>query len=286
MGPDPGRADEADRLDVRMGEQRIHLLGAAVHHRENAPGGPCLHEQLGQAHGSEGILLRGLEHEAVTAGHRQREHPERDHGREVEGGDADAHPEGLHPGVAVHPARHVAHGLPQGLARDGAGLLHHLDAAPHVPPGVRQVLAGLLGQQGRQLVVVHLQEVLVVEHHPGPLGGWHLPPRQIGIVGGTYRVLDLGRGSLRHPRQQALIRRVADFNPLLARGWIGLAADMQRQIPELGMVLAHAALSSGWQKVAGHRRSAPLMHTLIIMFAPCVSHPKGAPCGRRATNLP
>ena len=273
MGPDPGRAHETDCLDIGMGQQRIHLLGAAMHHRQNAPGGPRLGKQLGQAHGGERILLGGLEHEAVAAGHRQREHPQRDHGREVEGSDADADPEGLHPGVAIHPARHVAHGLPQGLAGDGAGLLHHLDAAPHIPLGIRQVLAGFLGQQGRQLVVMHFQQMLVVEHHPGPLGGRHLPPQQIGVVGGTYRVLDLGRGSLRHPRQQMLVRRVGHLYPLLACGRTRLATDVERQIPVLGVMLAHAPLLARGQAMAGHPGPATSMLLLHILFTPCAHLP-------------
>ena len=50
VAADPGRAHETDCLDIGMGQQRIHLLGAAVHHRQNALG-PRLGKQLGQAHG-------------------------------------------------------------------------------------------------------------------------------------------------------------------------------------------------------------------------------------------
>ncbi|MNT13409.1 hypothetical protein D3C72_1483790 [compost metagenome] len=250
-----------------------------MHHAEDARWRPRLGEQLGQPHGGQGILLGRFQHEAVAAGHRQGEHPERYHGGEVERRDADTDPQRLHPGVAIHPARHVAHGLPHGLAGDAAGLLHHLDAAPHISPGVRQILARLLGQQGRQLVVMGFEQMLVVEHDPGPLGGRHLPPQQVGVVSAAHRKLHLGRGGSRHPRQQALIRRVGHLDPGLARRRIRFAADIERQIPVLGVVLAHAALSLAvrWlalcQSPSG--RPADRMHSLIILLTPCVC-PLGA----------
>ena len=46
---DVGGADEADRLDARIGEQRVDRLLVAVHHIEHALGQPGLDEQLGDA---------------------------------------------------------------------------------------------------------------------------------------------------------------------------------------------------------------------------------------------
>ncbi len=68
------------------------------------PGGAArLHHQLGQRRGDRGVLLRGLQHEGVAAGDGDAEHPHRDHGREVERGDAGADAQRLAHRIDVDP---------------------------------------------------------------------------------------------------------------------------------------------------------------------------------------
>ena len=52
---------------------------------------PCLHGELSEHHGGSRVLLRGLQNEGVAGGASDGEHPQRDHGREVEGADASTH---------------------------------------------------------------------------------------------------------------------------------------------------------------------------------------------------
>ena len=81
-------ADEADRLDVRVREQRVHRHLVAVHHVEHAVGQPGLAPTARPAAARPTGPSPRLEHERVAAGDREREHPHRHHGREVERGDA------------------------------------------------------------------------------------------------------------------------------------------------------------------------------------------------------
>lgn len=59
-------------------------------------------EHFGQKHGAAWDSLRGLHQVGVAAHHSDREHPQRNHGGEVERGDAGTHSDGQAVGVGVH----------------------------------------------------------------------------------------------------------------------------------------------------------------------------------------
>lgn len=84
MGADFGRTDEGNCLDVLMRADGIHHLLATVHHVEHACRYAGFQRQLDQQHGRQRILLGRFEHEGVAADDGHGEHPQRDHGREVE----------------------------------------------------------------------------------------------------------------------------------------------------------------------------------------------------------
>ena len=113
---------------------------------------------------------------------------------------------------------------------------------------------------------------------------------QVGLLGTSHGQLHFLGGGPRHPRQQALIRRVGHLDPGLARGRVRLAANIKRQIPVLGVVLAHAALSLAARGLAlcqsPSGRPADRMLSLIILLTPCVCLLGVCPCSRHSTNLP
>ncbi|MNQ57947.1 hypothetical protein D3C85_721190 [compost metagenome] len=122
-----------------------------------------------------------------------------------------------------------------------------------------------------------LEQMLVVEHDPGPLRCRHLPPQQVGVVGATHRQLDLGRGGHGQARQQTLIRRVGHLDPCLALGGMGLTAYIERQVAVLGVLVTHAAplLPLGQD-----------LHLLIMLFTPCVRPFEGdAPLAATAQRI-
>jgi hypothetical protein len=188
-------ADEGDGGDVRMLEQLVHLLGAAVHHVQHPLRCARLHEQLDQAHRRQGHLLRGLEHEGVAAGDGQGKHPQGQHRRKVEGGDAEADAQGLRVAVTVDATGHVLHGLTHEQRGNVGRVLHDLDATPDIAFGILEGLARIAGEDLAQFVVVLLEQGLVTQHQPRPLRHRHLAPALEGLArAGDSEVHLLGRG--------------------------------------------------------------------------------------------
>jgi hypothetical protein len=100
-----------------------------------------LQRQFRQQHGSQRILLGGLEYESVAAHDGHGKHPQRNHRGKIEGRDAGAHADGLAQRVGVHPAGDVLGEFTQLQAAARTGMFDHLEPAKHVPLGVRQSLA-------------------------------------------------------------------------------------------------------------------------------------------------
>jgi hypothetical protein len=88
------RADEADRLDVRVVADRFDRLLAAVHDVQHAVGQAGFAQQLGDAAGAERHQLGRLEDHAVAEGDRVGDRPVGHHVREVERRDRATTPTG------------------------------------------------------------------------------------------------------------------------------------------------------------------------------------------------
>ncbi|MNF76681.1 hypothetical protein D3C84_588010 [compost metagenome] len=220
-----------------MGEQGVHLFAAAMDHLQHALGRAGLDEEFGEAVGGQRVLLGRLEDEGVAAGDGQRKHPQRDHRRKVEGGDADAHAQWLDPAGGVDLARDVFHGLAHHQAGHVGGVLDHLDAAPDITLGIGQGLAGFAGQQLAQLVVVLLEQLLVAQHQPGAFRHRHFAPALEGVLGAGDGGLDLLGGGLGRQGQDFLGRRVGDLDQLTGAAFAPLAVDQQRDC--LGHLVLH-----------------------------------------------
>jgi hypothetical protein len=198
---DRGGADEADRRDVRMGEDGVDRLLVAVDDVEHAVGQAGLLHEVGDHQGGRGVLLRGLQDEGVAAGERYREHPHRHHGREVEGRDAGADADRLADRPAVDIRAHVLAELALQELRDAAGELHDLEAADAAALGVAEDLAVLGGDEGGHGVEVGLGQLLELEEDAGALqrrGGG--PAGEGGLRRGD-RLADLGGAGERHLRR-------------------------------------------------------------------------------------
>ncbi len=92
---DVGRADEADRVDVGMVEDRVDHFLVAMDDVEDSVGKAGFLHQLGELDRDGRVAFRGLEDEGVADRDRHSEHPHRDHRREVERRDAGADAERL-----------------------------------------------------------------------------------------------------------------------------------------------------------------------------------------------
>ena len=83
-------------------------------------------QQFGKHHGTARHSLRGLHQVGVSTHHAHREHPQRDHGREVEGGDAGTHTKRQPVGVGVHVFGDGGQSFTHHERGDAAGVFYHL----------------------------------------------------------------------------------------------------------------------------------------------------------------
>ena len=223
------RAHEGHGLDVGVSQQGIHLLLATMDHLQQPRRGTGLLEQLRQAVGGHGVLLGRFEHEGVTGGDGQGEHPQGYHGREVERGNARANAQGLGPGVAVDASCHIAHGFAHHQRGDVGGLLGHFDTSPHIPLGILKGLAGFLAEDLGNLFLVLLEQGLVTQHQPRPLGHRHFLPVSKGSLGGGDGLLHFAGGGRRSFAQHGLGGRVGHRDPLVGMAGNEFAIDQQGQ---------------------------------------------------------
>ena len=205
-----------------------------------------------------GIALGGLQHERVAAGERHREHPHRDHRREVERRDAGAHADRLADRVGVDPGADVLAVLALHQVRDARRELDHLEPARDLALGVDQRLAVLLRDDPAQVLLVPPRAARGsasgcargAAAAPCATPGSASTRRRDGastsaaLANGTWRI-DFARG------------RVGDFAVARGGGVDRLAADPQGQALERGEVHGGLAESGASDRTrGGARRSA------------------------------
>ncbi|MDT4820639.1 hypothetical protein FQZ97_537850 [compost metagenome] len=151
-------ADERDRLNVGMFEQRVDRLLGALHHVEHAIGESGLLEQLSDEQAGAGIDRAGLEHEGIAGRQGHREHPHRHHHREVEGRDARYHAQRLAQGPVVDVGADLVGEIGLEQLRRAAGEFDDLDSAGDFALGVGEHLAVLRGDQPGQFVAMLVEQ--------------------------------------------------------------------------------------------------------------------------------
>ena len=139
--------------------KRVDRLAVAVDDVQHARGRAGLGQELGEPQRAAGILLGWLQDERVPAGDRDREHPHRHHGREVEwrdaGGDADRLAQ--RPAVDAAPDRVAVLALQQ--LRDAAGELDDLEPARDLAARIGEHLAVLARDDRGELAGMLLDQV-------------------------------------------------------------------------------------------------------------------------------
>ena len=164
---------------------------------EDAVGEAGFFEHFGQEVGGAGVSLRGFEDEGVAAGEGEGKHPERDHGGEVEGGDAGDYAEGLAHGVAVDAGADLLGELAFEEVGDAGGELDVFEAAGGFAAGVGEDFAVFAIDEGGDFVEAALVDFAEAEEDAGAaerrLGG----PVGEGGGGGGYGGIDLSGGGER-----------------------------------------------------------------------------------------
>ena len=188
---DRRRADERDRTHQRVSQERIDALLVAVHDVEDPLGQPRLHQELAHADRRQRDLFRGLQDKRVAADDRDREHPERDHRREIKRRDARAHADRVADRLAVDLAGDVGERLTHDQAGYSAGELDDLDAAVDRRTRFGKGLAVLARDQVRQLLGVGGQLFAKPEHDACPFDDRRLGPGGQGPGGRLHGPVDL-----------------------------------------------------------------------------------------------
>src|SRR5690554_2893505 len=249
------RTDKGNGLDGRIVQQGIHLLLGTVYYLQNALGRTGFFEQFRQAHRGQRILLGRFQYKGVAAGDGQGEHPQGNHGREVERGDPDADAQGLHHAIGVNFPGHVLQSFAHHQGGNVAGVLNHFNAAPDIAFGVGKRLAGFLAESFRNFVLVFLEQGLIAEHQTCPCWGWDFFPGLEGVFGAGNGLFDLVTGGAGNFGQDELGRRIQ-----VGKAAAGLTFN-KLAIDEQGYLLVHGLsscclwqLSALWGAPPGQNR--------------------------------
>ncbi len=188
---DRRRADEADGLDVRIVDDRVHALLVAVHDIEMPPASPPRSSARRGASARRDPALDGLRMKALPQAMAGASFPHRDHGREVEGRDARHHAERLAHRIDVDAGPAPSVNSP--LSMCGAP---SATSTTSTPRWISPLASGIVLPCSRagvgELVVMHRHELQELHQHT------HAPLR-IDRGPGRLRRLGVGDG-FRHLR--------------------------------------------------------------------------------------
>ena len=167
---DRRRTNEADRCDIRMGQDSIDCDLVALHDVEHARGEAGVAQELSQEQRYRGVFLARLEDEGISGRDRVREHPHGHHGREIEGGDAGDDPERLLDRIHIDARRYLFTETTLEEGWDTAGEFQILDTARQFPCGITRHLAVFVRYEFSDRVAVFDDQVTEIEHDLGATG--------------------------------------------------------------------------------------------------------------------
>jgi hypothetical protein len=159
-----------------MIQDPIHDDLVSLHDLEDAVRKAGVAEGLREHQRRGGVLLGGLEDEAVAGRHRRRAHPHRDHRGEVERRDPRDHAERLTDRVQVEAGRHLLAERALEQVGQAGRELQELDAALDLGGGVEQALAVLARDDLRDVGLPPVQHLAHPEEQRGAAGERHGPP--------------------------------------------------------------------------------------------------------------
>jgi len=209
-------ADEADRLYLRMREQRIDDDLVALHDVEDAIGQTGFLEQIGHEQRRRRIALARLQNERVARRDRDREHPARHHARKVERRDARDDAERLARRPVVHARRDLFGVVALQQLRNAACEFDHVDAARHFTLRIREDLAVLGGDDRGEFVAMLVHQFEELQHDARAADRRRVAPGRERGFRARDGCIDIG-GFTEHELARTLARRGIEHR-LRARG--------------------------------------------------------------------
>ena len=229
-----------------MVEDGVDGFLVAVDDIEDAGRQACLDHQLGQQQRHAGVALGGLQDEGVAAGNRGPELPHRDHGREVERGDAGHHAKRLAHGIDVDAGAGVVGELALHEVRHATGELDDLDTTLDIALGVGDGLAVFASENIGQLVVVARHQLDELHQHAGAalrVGG---SPGRLCSLGILDRGRHLDLGCQRRLGADGAVQRLVDVAEAARRALHVLAADEVCELCRHGDVSSECRVGCWW----------------------------------------
>ena len=231
---DGRRADEAQRLHVRMREQRVDDDLVALHDVEHAIGQAGLLQQVGDEQRRRRVALARLQDEAVAAGDRDREHPHRHHARKVERRDARDDAERLAQRPVVDAGRDLVSEVALQQLRDAAGELDDVDAARDLALRVGEDLAVLGGDHRGERVLVLVEQCEEVIQHARSADRRRVGPGGERGLGCCRRGVDFVDAAQCDLARDGTGGRVVDRLPAAARARDAAAIDVVADLGRRG----------------------------------------------------
>uniref|UniRef100_A0A182PXR4 Uncharacterized protein n=1 Tax=Anopheles epiroticus TaxID=199890 RepID=A0A182PXR4_9DIPT len=206
-------ADKVDRVVRTMND---------VHHTGRAAG---LVQHLHQQHCRARDTLGRFDDACVAARDRYREHPQRNHGGEVERCNTGRYTERQRVRVRIHVLRNVWHGFTHLQRCDAAAVLHHLQSTQNITLGIDQRFALLLGDVFRQLRHVVADNVLQLEHDLLSAQDRRLAPGLVCLLGRFHRCLHFILRAFGNTRYYLVRGRIVQIDPVVRLRIDELAID-------------------------------------------------------------
>ena len=147
--------DEGNSSDIGMGANVCHSLFSTLDNVDNAIGDSGLLQEVHEDLHGTWDLLRGLHDVGVTKCDGKREHPERAHSGEVEGGNTCADTERGPVAVNINTLCHILKGLPLCERAEAAGVLNDFVASEDITLGVNERFTVLLGDNLDDFVLIN-----------------------------------------------------------------------------------------------------------------------------------
>ncbi len=248
-------ADEGDTADARLVADVVDAVVGTVDHVEHTVGETSLLGEAGQNEGSRRSLLRGLEDHGVTNSGGNGEHPEGNHGGEVERADTTHDAKGLAVGVGVNVLGELLKSLTLEIAGETACVLDDLETTENGTLGIGDDLAVFSNDCINQLLLVIANKLLELEHVAlTNAHGSVAPGRESSgsSISGSLHFLLSGLGNL----SNHLVRGgVHDINPLVGLGLNKLTVDEERKASHgrhgAKLLSEHATSTGHVQRILG-----------------------------------
>ena len=159
------------RAHLRMADQRVDRFLVAVDDIQYAVRKARLFEQLREQQRSRRVAFGGLEHKTIAAGNRHRKHPQRHHGRKIEGRHARHHAQRLAQRIAIDFLANVFGILAFEHLRYAGGELHDFHTPGQLAASVGNDLAVFARNERRDPIAVPEQQFSKLEQHARTLQG-------------------------------------------------------------------------------------------------------------------